>query len=149
MANLRTTIVALPMPISLSFGTLAGEPASGCFIEHNFFYPKDGMNESSRGVSITSAEKIRQRTGLHAGRMLIAVSAISGRRSMDGPNPPAIADIASLTEYANEAEAQAATEQLVQSKEYRAVLAEMGSKLRHFDAVKGHQARSDCVGDVK
>lgn len=148
MMDMRVMIAATVV-LGLAGGTpaVADEPAT-CFVEQNFYYPKDGMAEQALAVRI-KGEEVREQLGLPVGRLMVVEKATSGHPSSGKVVPLDMSYITSLTEYASEGEAASAQQALGSSEEYLAIRSEMGGLLRHFETATWRPVRGDCKGEVK
>lgn len=147
MANLHMKVVAAILLGFAASAAAADEPAA-CFVEQNFYYPKEGMAEQALAVRI-KGEEVREQLGLPVGRLMVVEKATSGHPSSGNVVPLGMSYITSLTEYANEGEAASAQQALAASEAYLAVRNEMGSLLRHFETATWRPVRGGCKGAAK
>lgn len=148
MMYVRMMIAATAvLGLAASAAAAADEPAA-CFVEQNFYYPKEGMAEQALAVRI-KGEEVREQLGLPVGRLMVVEKATSGHPSSGQAVPLDMSYITSLTEYANEGEAASAQQTLAGSEEYLAIRSEMGGLLRHFETAKWRPVRGGCKGDVQ
>lgn len=147
MMYVRMMIAATAM-LGVPAGSAAANDTAACFVEQNFYYPKEGMAEKALAVRI-KGEEVREKLGLPVGRLMIVEKATSGHPSSGKVVPLDMSYITSLTGYANEGEAASAKQALAASDEYLAIRNEMGSLLRHFETATWRPVWGDCKSGAK
>lgn len=140
----RMTIVAMVL-IFMARAAAANGPAA-CLVEQNFYYPKPGMADQALAIRKKGAE-IRVQLGLPAGRVFIVEKATSGHPSWGKPKPVKTYYLTSITEYPDEQSFRATQQRLKESKEYLAVIGEMGGILKRFEQVTWRPVWGGCGSD--
>lgn len=147
MMNLRVMIATAVM-LGFAAGAAAADEPAACFVEQNFYYPREGMAEQALAVRV-KGEEVREKLGLPVGRLMVVEKATSGHPSSGKVVPLDMSYITSLTEYASEGESASARQALAASEEYLAIRSEMGGLLRHFETATWRPVRGGCKGEVK
>lgn len=148
MLGINFARVALASSLLMLFAGQAAEAENnaGCLVVQHYYFAKAGMEDEVLATRIRGNE-VRAALGLATSRLLVIKRSSSGHPAAGPLGPGNASYLMSETVFADEAEAAAADEALVQSKDYLAVRGRMATLIDHFELAVRRLVGQGCAAD--
>ena len=145
-ANIAGAILLAALLAPLAGHAAEAENNAGCLIVQHYYFARDGMEDQVLATRIRGNE-VRAALGLATSRLLVIKRSSSGHPAAGPLGPGNASYLMSETVFADEAEAAAADETLVQSEDYLAVRGRMATLIDHFELAVREVAGDGCEGN--
>ncbi len=145
-ANVARSVVLASLFVFLAGQGASASNTSGCYVVQHYYFAKDGMEDKVLATRIRGNE-VRAALGLATSRLLVIERSSSGHPAAGPLGPGNASYLMSETVFADEAEAAAADEALVQSEDYLAVRGRMATLIDHFELAVRRLVGQGCSAD--